>query len=127
MPTHTQHSTDLGGDVEFTSPKHPVLQSSRCILVHQLQHGEVSQFGCTVWGGEGRGQEGRGGEWEGRGGEWEGRGGEGEGHAIHVRASDDVVTANAHSRTAFLWSWLKNGGTVSTRSLRGMSRGSGSG
>ena len=53
--------------------------------------------------------------------------GRGEGHAIHVRASDDVVTANTHSKTAFLWSWLKNGGTVRTRSLRGMSRGSGSG
>ena len=80
--------------------------------------------------GEGRGGDKRGGEGregEGRGGEWEGRGGEGEGHAIHVRASDDVVTANAHSKTAFLWSWLKNGGTVRTRSLRGMSRGSGSG
>ena len=50
-----------------------------------------------------------------------GRGGEG--HVIHVRASDNVVTANAHSKTAFLWSWLKNGGTVRTRSLRGMSGG----
>ena len=54
----------------------------------------------------------------------EGWGEEGRGGTCNTcRASDDVVTANAHSKTALLWSWLKNGGTVRTRSLRGMSGG----